>query len=155
VNRPGGGGLVGEDFLYTAKPDGLTLGEVNGGGSVFDQIVDKPGVNFDMTKFGWIGSPNIETPLTAARSDSEYKSFADLWNLRGGAKKVVALSAGYGGTDYIGVVLPLETFGIPYRVLLAYQGSSAAKAGLLRGDGDIANYGYSVSWRRRALCRCS
>jgi tripartite-type tricarboxylate transporter receptor subunit TctC len=144
VNRPGGGGLVGEDYLYAAKPDGLTIGEVNGGGSIFDQIVDKPGVSFDMTKFAWIGSPNIETPLTAARSGSPYKSFADLWALRGGTKKVIVLSAGYGGTDYVGGVLPLETFAIPYQVLLAYQGSSAAKAGLLRGDGDIANYGYSV-----------
>jgi tripartite-type tricarboxylate transporter receptor subunit TctC len=144
VNRPGGGGLVGEDYLYSAKPDGLTIGEVNGGGSIFDQIVDKPGVNFDMTKFSWIGSPNVETPLTAARSGSAYKSFGDLWKLRGGAKKVVVLSAGYGGQDYVGAILPLSTFGIPYQVLLAYQGSSAAKAGLLRGDGDIANYGYSV-----------
>jgi tripartite-type tricarboxylate transporter receptor subunit TctC len=40
--------------------------------------------------------------------------------------------------------LPLATFGIPYQMLVAYQGSSAAKAGLLRGDGDIASYGYSV-----------
>lgn len=144
VNRPGGGGLVGEDFLYAAKPDGLTLGEVNGGGTIFDQIVGKPGVSLDMTKFAWIGSPNIETPLTAARSGSAYKSFADLWKLRGRTQKVVVLSAGYGGTDYVGAVLPLATLGIPYQVLLAYQGSSAAKAGLLRGDGDIANYGYSV-----------
>jgi tripartite-type tricarboxylate transporter receptor subunit TctC len=144
VNRPGGGGLVGEDVLYAAKPDGLTIGEVNGGGSIFDQIVNKPGVNFDMTKFSWIGSPDVETPLLAARSGSNYKSFADLWKLRGGTKKVVVLSAGYGGEDYVGAVMPLETFGIPYQVLLAYQGSSAAKAGLLRGDGDVANYGYSV-----------
>jgi putative tricarboxylic transport membrane protein len=144
VNRPGGGGLVGEDYLYAAKPDGLTIGEVNGGGTIFDQIVHKPGVNLDMTKFGWIGIPNVETYLTAARSGSPYKSFADLWKLRGGTKKVVVLSAGYGGSDYVGAVLPLETFKIPYTVLLAYRGSSAAKAGLLRGDGDMASYGYSV-----------
>jgi tripartite-type tricarboxylate transporter receptor subunit TctC len=144
VNRPGGGGLVGENYLYSAKPNGLTIGEVNGGGTIFDQISGKPGVSLDMSKFGWIGSPNIETPLTAARAGSPYKSFADLWKLRGGTNKVVALSAGYGGQDYVGVVLPLSTFHIPYQVLLAYQGSSAAKAGLLRGDGDIANYGYSV-----------
>jgi tripartite-type tricarboxylate transporter receptor subunit TctC len=144
VNRPGGGGLVGQDHLYAAKPDGLTIGEVNGGGSIFDQIVNKPGVNFDLTKFDWIGAPNVEDPLTAARSDSPYKNFADLWKLRGGANKVAVLSAGYGGSDYIGATLPLAEFGIPYKVLLAYQGSTAVKAGLLRGDGDIANYAYST-----------
>jgi tripartite-type tricarboxylate transporter receptor subunit TctC len=144
VNRPGGGSLVGTDYLYSAKPDGLTIGEVNGGGTIFAQIVKKPGVDFDLTKFGWIGSPNVETPVTASRASSPYKVFADLWKLRGGPKKVVALSAGYGGESYVGAIMPLATFAIPYRVLLAYQGSSAAKAGLLRGDGDIANFGYPV-----------
>lgn len=144
VNRPGGGGLVGQDYLYAAKPDGLTIGEVNGGGSIFDQIVKKPGVNFDLTKFDWIGAPNIEDPMTAARSGSPYKNFADLWKLHGGTNKVVVLSAGYGGSDYVGAILPLAEFGIPYKVLLAYQGSTAVKAGLLRGDGDIANYAYAT-----------
>lgn len=144
VNRPGGGGLVGQDFLYAAKPDGLTIGEVNGGGSIFDQIVHKPGVKFDLTKFAWIGAPNVEDPLTAARSGSPYKNLADLWKLHGGTNKAVVLSAGYGGSDYVGAILPLAEFGIPYQVLLAYQGSTAVKAGLLRGDGDLANYSYST-----------
>lgn len=144
VNKTGGGGIVGANYLYLAKPDGLTLGEVNGTGSIFAQIIKKPGVSFDMTKYEWIGSPNIETTVTVARSGSPYKSFADLWKLRGGKKKVVGLSAGYGGNDYVGTAVPLATFGIPYQMLLAYQGSSAAKAGLLRGDGDVATYGYSV-----------
>lgn len=144
VNKPGGGGLVGEDNLYQATPDGLTIGEVNGGGSIFAQIIHKSGVNFDMTKFGWIGSPDVETTITAARSGAPYKSFGDMWKLRGGTEKVVGLSAGYGGEDYVGTALPLATFGIPYQMLVAYQGSSAAKAGLLRGDGDISSYGFSV-----------
>ncbi|HUZ67565.1 MAG TPA: tripartite tricarboxylate transporter substrate-binding protein [Beijerinckiaceae bacterium] len=144
VNKPGGGGYVGANYLYQAKPDGLTIGEINGAGGVFGQIVKKPGVYFDMTKFAWIGSPNVETTITVARAGDKYKTFADLWKLRGGKTKVVGLSAGYGGNDYVGTALPLSTFGIPFQMLLAYQGSSAAKAGLLRGDGDIATYGYSV-----------
>jgi tripartite-type tricarboxylate transporter receptor subunit TctC len=144
VNRPGGGSVVGDDYLYAAKPDGLTIGEVDGGAIIFDQIMQKPGVSLDMTKFSWLGSPNVETFLSAARSDSAYKSFAQLWKLRGGKKQVVVLSPGYGSTSYIADVVPLQTFKIPYTVLLAYRGSSATKAGLLRGDGDIANFGYSA-----------
>ena len=144
VNKTGGGGLIGANDLYQAKPDGLTIGEVNGAGSIFAQIVHKAGVSFDMTKFGWLGRPNVETTVTAARTGAPYKTFADLWKLHGGTHKVVGLSAGYGGNDYVGTAVPLSTFGIPYQMLLAYQGSSAAKAGLLRGDGDIATYGYSV-----------
>lgn len=144
VNKTGGGGLVGTNTLYQSEPDGLTIGEVNGTGSIFAQIIHKPAVNFDMTKFAWIGRPNLETTVTVARSGSPYKSFADLWKLRGGTNQAVGLSAGYGGNDYVGTALPLATFGIPYQMLVAYQGSSSAKAGLLRGDGDVATYGYSV-----------
>src|SRR5487761_1881083 len=133
VNRPGGGSVVGDDYLCAAKPDGLTIGEVDGGAIIFDQIMQKPGVSLDMTKFSWLGSPNVETFLSAARSDSAYKSFAQLWKLRGGKKQVVVLSPGYGSTSYIADVVPLQTFKIPYTVLLAYRGSSATKAGLLRG----------------------
>lgn len=144
VNKSGGGGFVGANYLYQAKPDGLTIGEINGTGGIFGQIVHKAGENFDMTKFEWLGRPDVETTITVARSGAPYKSFSDLWKLRGGTRKVVGLSAGYGGNDYVGTALPLSTFGIPFQMLLAYQGSSAAKAGLLRGDGDIATYGYSV-----------
>lgn len=144
VNKAGGGGLVGANYLYHARPDGLTIGEINGTGGIFAQIIQKPGVYFDMTKFGWLGRPNVETNVTVARAGSAYKSFADMRRLHGGTKEVVGLSAGYGGSDYVGTALPLSTFDIPYKMLLAYQGSSATKAGLLRGDGDIATYGYSV-----------
>lgn len=144
VNKTGGGGLVGANYLYQAKPDGLTIGEINGTGGIFAQIIKKPGAYFDMTKYDWIGSPNVETTVTVARAGDAYKSFSDLWKLRGGTHKVVGLSAGYGGNDYVGTAVPLSTFGIPYQMLLAYQGSSAAKAGLLRGDGDISTYGYSA-----------
>lgn len=144
VNKTGGGGLIGENYLYQAAPDGLTIGEVNGSGSIFAQLIHKPGVMFDMTKYDWIGSPDLETTMTVARAGSPYKTFADLWKVRGGKTKVVGLSAGYGGEDYVGTAISLSTFGIPYQMLLAYQGSSAAKAGLLRGDGDVASYGYSV-----------
>ena len=144
VNKTGGGGIVGANYVYTANPDGLTIGEVNGIGSIFAQIGKKPGVAFDMRKFSWIGSPDVETTVTVARSAGRFKSFGDLWRLRGGQKKIVALSAGYGGSNYVGTAIPLSSFGIPYRMLLAYQGSSAVKAGLLRGDGDLASYGYPV-----------
>lgn len=144
VNKVGGGTLVGSNVLYEAKHDGLTIGEINGTGSIFAQIIKKPGAVFDLTKLGWIGSPDRETIVTAARMGSPYKTFNDLWKLRGTKQKVVALSAGYGGDNYVGTAAVLSAFAIPNEILMAYEGSSAAKAGLLRGDGDITTFGYSV-----------
>jgi len=144
VNKTGGGGLVGANTLYMSKPDGLTIGDVNGTGALIAQLINKPGVSFDVKKYGWIGAANIETTVTVAGASSPYKTFSDLAKLRGGKTKVTGLSDGYGGEDYVGTALPMATFGIPFRMLLAYQGSSFAKAGILRGDGDISSFGYSV-----------
>ncbi|MCL6637426.1 MAG: hypothetical protein K6T26_05715, partial [Alicyclobacillus sp.] len=58
VNVDGGGGLVGTNQIYAAKPDGLTIGDTNAGGDVFDQISKAPGTNFDVSKFSWIGRPD-------------------------------------------------------------------------------------------------
>jgi len=48
---------VAANYVYgVAKPDGLTLGGFNPG-LYFDQLVGRPEVKFDWSKFTWIGSP--------------------------------------------------------------------------------------------------
>lgn len=142
VNKPGGGGIVGANYLYHAKPNGLTIGEINGAGSVFAQIAGKAGVQFNVLKYSWLGNPDNEPTITVARAGSPYTSFSDLWKLHGTNNKVRVVSAGFGGNDYVTSSLVLTTLGIPYEMISAYKGSTEAKAGLIRGDGDLGSYGY-------------
>src|SRR5438874_1838843 len=52
-NVPGAGHIVGANTLYAARPDGLTIGSFNTG-LIYDQLMQREGVLFDLRKFGWI-----------------------------------------------------------------------------------------------------
>ncbi|HKH19772.1 MAG TPA: hypothetical protein VKB53_02515, partial [Gammaproteobacteria bacterium] len=56
-NMPGAGFLISANYMYKiAKPDGLTIGHFIGG-LFLQQLLGKPGVEFDARKFEYIGVP--------------------------------------------------------------------------------------------------
>src|SRR5215471_10197981 len=56
-NMPGAGFLISANYMYNiAKPDGLTIGHFIGG-LFLQQLLEKPGIEFDATKFEFIGVP--------------------------------------------------------------------------------------------------
>lgn len=58
---PGGGGRKATNYIYTtARPDGLTLGNV-GAGLVANAVLGEPGVQYDLDKLIYLGSPNSAT----------------------------------------------------------------------------------------------
>jgi tripartite-type tricarboxylate transporter receptor subunit TctC len=55
---PGGGGRKAANYMYSnAKPDGLTIGNV-GSGLVTNFVLGATGVQYDIDKFIYLGSPN-------------------------------------------------------------------------------------------------
>jgi tripartite-type tricarboxylate transporter receptor subunit TctC len=75
-NMPGGGGLVGANYLYNvAKPDGLTILAVSRA-NYLEQMIGRPEVKADFRKFGWIGSFNKAPMMAACRTDTPYKNVA-------------------------------------------------------------------------------
>ena len=58
---PGGGGRKAVNHVYRgARPDGLTIGNV-GGGLVANAVLAEPGVQYDLDKLIYLGSPNSTT----------------------------------------------------------------------------------------------
>src|ERR1044071_6242394 len=81
-NMPGAGGVVAANYVYgIAKPDGLTLGAFNPA-LYFDQLVGRPEVKFDWSKFTWIGSPEPNDVLHFLRTDAPFKTIDDLRNTK-------------------------------------------------------------------------
>ena len=62
-NMPGAGGLAAANHLYTrAEKDGLTIGIIQGP-LTYAQVGKSSNVQFDMTKFGWLGSANVTSDV--------------------------------------------------------------------------------------------
>jgi hypothetical protein len=117
-NMPGAGGVVAANYIYAvARPDGLTLGAFNPG-LYFEQLVGRPEVKFDWSKFTWIGSPEQNDVMHYIRSDAPFKTVDDLRNAKEPPR------CGSTGTGTSGHYLPHlldETLGIKTTIVSGYQ----------------------------------
>lgn len=55
-NRPGAGGLVVLNGVYSAAGDGLTMMIVNGTGAAFSQLTEQQGALYDLGKLGYLAT---------------------------------------------------------------------------------------------------
>ena len=117
-NRGGASSLILGNYLFSiAKGDGLTVGVVSRA-LYFDQLVGRKEVQFDWTKFTWLGSPTLVEQLVYIRATTPYKSIHDV------RKAAVAPKCGATGTAstgyYVGNLLE-ETLGAKFNTLTGYK----------------------------------
>ncbi len=136
VNTPGGGGLIGTAAIYHAKADGLTIGDTNAGGDVFDQIDHSSGFDIDMTKVAWIGRPDDDPHIIATHAKGPYSTFD---KLLAGNSKISALATGKGSSDYNAAVIVYNAFKAQFKMVAAFSGSSEEKAAFMSGEGTTAS----------------
>jgi tripartite-type tricarboxylate transporter receptor subunit TctC len=118
-NMPGAGSVVAANYLYNvAKPDGLTMAIVQY--SVYmDQLVGRKEAQFDVRRFGWIGSPASETGLLYMRSDAPYKSIRDI--VKPSRPSAVHRAP---STDYLLARLLEDSIGARIALVLSYPGGA-------------------------------
>lgn len=132
-NRPGGGGLTALNQLVRDEPDGLTLMLLHGEAAVLAQLVDKPGVRFDLAKVTWLGRVSSEPRVLLVSAKSPYRSLDDLLK----ASQPVKFAAG-GRTDGIGDVAATtcQALGMNCKIITGYKGSKAAALAAIQGEAD-------------------
>jgi len=120
-NMAGAGSLIAANHVFNvAKPDGRTaVMPIN---SLYvDQLVGREQVQFDLRKFGWVGSPSIEPTIMYMRADAPYKSIEDMINAK------VAPKCGNTGTassDFILSRVLEELVGAKINSVLGYPGGT-------------------------------
>src|SRR4051794_20119078 len=80
-NVPGAGHLIGANTIYASKADGLTLGTFNTG-LIYNQLIGREGVRFDLTKMSWIGKAASDPRVITIGAQSPIRSFQDLMALK-------------------------------------------------------------------------
>ncbi|MBD0734223.1 Bug family tripartite tricarboxylate transporter substrate binding protein [Streptomyces sp. CBMA29] len=135
-NKLGSGGLLGTSSIYDAEPDGLTIGDTNAGGDVFNQINDTLGLNMDWREVNWIGRPDGDPHLILTHADGPYPTFDTLAD---SDRKVAALATGKGSADYNATVIVYNAFKVPFTMTSTFTGSSEEKEAFLKGKGATAS----------------
>ncbi len=131
-NMPGAGSLVATNYVYgVAKPDGLTIGFPSSA-IYLDQIVGRPEVKFDVSKFAWIGSPVTEPMILYMRADTPYKTVSDVKNAKEPPK---CGSTGTSSSDFI-LARTLEDTLPPLKIntVLGYPGGSEIDIAVEKGE---------------------
>jgi tripartite-type tricarboxylate transporter receptor subunit TctC len=130
-NVPGGGSMIAANQLYNiAKPDGLTLAMVSTG-LYFDQLTGVKEVQFDWSKFGWIGSPVRNYEVLTMRSDTPYRSIEDI------QKAAQPPRCGTTGTGATGHYFPKfleQALGAKFHIVLGYPGNRDVEVAIERGE---------------------
>jgi tripartite-type tricarboxylate transporter receptor subunit TctC len=132
-NMPGAGSMIAANHVYkAAKPDGLTMGHFVG--SLFmQQLLGRPGAEFEATKYEFVGSPIPEKTACALTKASGVTSM-DRWLA---AKTPVKLGAtGSGPIVDVPKILQVA-LGLPIQLVAGYKGTAdirlAAEGGELAG----------------------
>ena len=130
-NMPGVASMVAANYIYgVAKPDGLTIGSIQPA-LYFDQLVGRPEVKFDWSKFSWIGSPEQNDVLHFIRTDAPFKTIDDLRNAKEPPR---CGSTGTGTTGHYIPRLLEETLGIKTIIVGGYQGGSEIDLAVERNE---------------------
>jgi tripartite-type tricarboxylate transporter receptor subunit TctC len=130
-NVAGGGSMIAANQLYNvAKPDGLTLGMISSG-LYFDQLMGAKEVQFDWSKFGWIGSPVRNFEVLTMRADTPYRSIEEI------QKASQPPRCGTTGTGATGHYFPKfleEALGAKFQLVLGYPGNRDVELAIERGE---------------------
>jgi tripartite-type tricarboxylate transporter receptor subunit TctC len=138
-NMVGAGSVLSANYLYkVAKPDGLTIGNFLGG-LFLQQLLGKPGIEFDSLKFEYIGVPGQDHFLIVV---SKSTGIQDVIGWIASKKEVTfgGVTPG-GGTDDLPKILK-ATIGLPSRVVSGYKGTAEIR--LAFNSGEVS--GVSTAW---------
>lgn len=128
-NIPGAGHIIGTNYIYKSKPDGLTFGTFNRGLAVA-QIAELKGIQFDLSKMSWLGSPASD--IYALIMAKKFKTMDDVRR----APVVRLATSGLGAQAHVTTELFKLMSGYDsIKAATGYMGSEAELA-IMRGEVD-------------------
>jgi len=133
-NMTGGGGLVGLNYAYAAKPTGLTIATANFGSVwVAPVVFGDPAVKHDLGKWSYVGGMLCPPWVLCIGKANDYKSFDDLKK----AKGLKFAAVGPTNVDAIASALVSEFFGLTgTRIISGYPGAADTALAVGRGECD-------------------
>jgi putative tricarboxylic transport membrane protein len=127
-NMPGAGHIIGANFIYASKADGLTIGTFNTG-LIYNQLVALDTMKADLTKMSWIGKASTDPRAVMVNAASPIKTFADLQ----ASKQVIFSTSGVGSGGYAETKVLSEMLNLPIKLVTGYNGNDDQLA-MRRGE---------------------
>jgi tripartite-type tricarboxylate transporter receptor subunit TctC len=138
-NMTGAGSLICANYMFkVAKPDGLTIGHFIGG-LFLQQLIGKPGIEFDGPRFEYLGAPAQDNEMVAIAKRTGISS-VEQWIASKQIVKFGGVGAGTATDDITKIVK--ETLHLPIQLVSGYKGTAEVRLAFNGGEID----GLSNSW---------
>ncbi|MFH1490692.1 MAG: tripartite tricarboxylate transporter substrate-binding protein [Pseudomonadota bacterium] len=134
ANKAGAGGLIGLNYLWNAKKNGLTMGTVMYDAAVWGEFVQSSAVKFEIDKLNLVGGMEKQALILLAGKDSPYKTFEDLTKT---TKPALMGVPGKMSTMHVLMALATEVWGFPIKFISGYKGAAAFFKAAEGGEVDI------------------
>src|SRR5215472_11668880 len=128
-NVPGAGNIIGANEIYAARPDGLTIGMFNTG-LIYDQLVKRNGVMFDLTKMSWLGKAAEETRVLLVSKKAGFKNFDEM---RKSKSPIKFAASGVGAASYNDTKILADALHLNVQIVNGFTGNEAEMS-MLRGE---------------------
>lgn len=147
-NMTGAGSLISANHLYkAAKPDGLTIGHFIGG-LFIQQVLQKPGIEFDAQKFEYIGVPTQDNYVTGLAKSGGVTSMQQ-WLAAKTPLKIGGIAPGSATSDIPRLLI--AAIGLPAQVIDGYKGTANVRLAFNSGEvTGVANAweSFKSTWRK-------
>jgi tripartite-type tricarboxylate transporter receptor subunit TctC len=129
VNAPGAGSLLLANQIENTQPrDGTVIGLINRG-IPFEPLLGSTAVRFDPLKLSFIGSPDRDTAVCAAKKDAPVQSVQDL-----ASKELIVGATGSGADTEVYPNFFRNLLGMKFKVISGYPGSREINLAIERGE---------------------
>lgn len=138
-NMPGAGSMISANYTFkAAKPDGLTVGHFIGG-LFLQQLLGKPGIEFDAGRFEFVGVPGQDNFIIGVHKSTGITD-VEKWLASKQMVKFGGVASGSGSDDVPNILK--ATIGLPLQLVSGYKGTADVR--LAFNSGEVA--GLSNSW---------
>ena len=130
-NLPGAAGLNALNTLVSETPTGLRMMLLNGEGALLAQLIEQPGLRFDVSRLRILGRVSYENRVLLASSKSPFSKIEAF------VKPTATLFFGASGRiDGMGDMASIlcHALAIPCRIVMGYKGSADVTLAVVRNE---------------------
>ena len=132
VGMQGGGGVKGSNFLWFQKPDGLSIAFTSIPTLILAQLSGSEAVQFDATKFVYLGRVATEPRSMVTGTASGIKSIQEVIDLD---RPFVYPSQGT-DEDFYTMAILSDSLGFELKIVTGYEGQADTSLAVIKGDAD-------------------
>ncbi len=130
-NMPGADGLLGVNYVYTSKPDGLTLGLSEAAQTTPAVIFNLPGVQYNLSEMNWFGMIAPVPYAFVISSKLPAKSMQEVQQMDGFRMGTSTQT----GTDTLAMALIAEAFKLKNaKIISGFTGTAEVGLAIARGE---------------------